>query len=107
MVVMWYFAMKFFAPKKPSEPFVPIFNLFQTGEPLIYMHTLYEYSRQMYRLQKNVQWNSMHHDRFTRYHESLLCISSFNDYTKGRGTTFLVLGHGMQTNHSWHNLGLP
>ncbi|KAJ0978190.1 hypothetical protein J5N97_013664 [Dioscorea zingiberensis] len=34
-------------------------------------------------------------------------ISSFNDYTEGRGTTFLVLGHGMQTNHSWHNLGLP
>ncbi|KAJ0977242.1 hypothetical protein J5N97_012716 [Dioscorea zingiberensis] len=34
MAVMWYFAMKFFSPKKPSEPSVPISNLFQKGEPL-------------------------------------------------------------------------
>ncbi|KAG1331225.1 cleft lip and palate transmembrane protein 1 [Cocos nucifera] len=34
MAVFWYFAMKFFAPKKPSEPSHLISNLFQKGEPL-------------------------------------------------------------------------
>ncbi|XP_020253046.1 cleft lip and palate transmembrane protein 1 homolog isoform X1 [Asparagus officinalis] len=34
MAVMWYFAMKFFSPKKPSEPSQLINNLFQRGEPL-------------------------------------------------------------------------
>ncbi|KAH7681429.1 Cleft lip and palate transmembrane 1 protein [Dioscorea alata] len=34
MAVIWYFAMKFFAPKKPSEPSIPISNLFQKGELL-------------------------------------------------------------------------
>ncbi|KAJ0960814.1 hypothetical protein J5N97_001315 [Dioscorea zingiberensis] len=38
MAVMWYFAMKFFSPKKPSEPSVPISNLFQKGEPLAVKH---------------------------------------------------------------------
>lgn len=35
MAVIWYFAMKFFAPKKPSEPSIPISNLFQKGELLV------------------------------------------------------------------------
>eukprot|EP00262_Sarcandra_glabra_P020094 TRINITY_DN7897_c0_g1_i1.p1 TRINITY_DN7897_c0_g1~~TRINITY_DN7897_c0_g1_i1.p1 ORF type:complete len:590 (-),score=95.29 TRINITY_DN7897_c0_g1_i1:365-2134(-) len=35
MAVFWYFAMKFFSPKKPSsEPSHLISNLFQKGEPL-------------------------------------------------------------------------
>ncbi|XP_008786461.2 cleft lip and palate transmembrane protein 1 homolog [Phoenix dactylifera] len=34
MAVFWYFAMKFFSPKKPSEPSHVISNLFQKGEPL-------------------------------------------------------------------------
>ncbi|KAJ6809282.1 cleft lip and palate transmembrane protein 1-like protein isoform X1 [Iris pallida] len=36
MAVFWYFAMKFFSPKKPatSEPSVLISNMFQKGEPL-------------------------------------------------------------------------
>ncbi|KAM0940210.1 hypothetical protein DsansV1_C19g0161481 [Dioscorea sansibarensis] len=37
MAVIWYFAMKFFAPKKPSEPSIPISNLFQKGELLIWV----------------------------------------------------------------------
>lgn len=34
MAVMWYFAMKFFAPKKTTEPSQLISNLFQKGETL-------------------------------------------------------------------------
>lgn len=35
MAVMWYFAMKFFSPKKPSEPSTLINNIFHKGEPLV------------------------------------------------------------------------
>ncbi|XP_048327517.1 uncharacterized protein LOC107415755 [Ziziphus jujuba] len=34
VAVFWYFASKFFSPKKPSEPSLLISNLFQKGEPL-------------------------------------------------------------------------
>ncbi|XP_078434033.1 transmembrane CLPTM1 family protein [Wolffia australiana] len=34
MAVFWYFAMKFFAPKKPVEPSQLISNLFQKGDSL-------------------------------------------------------------------------
>ncbi|KAK1287779.1 hypothetical protein QJS10_CPB19g00206 [Acorus calamus] len=34
MAVFWYFAMKFFAPKKTAEPSIPISNLFHRAEPL-------------------------------------------------------------------------
>ncbi|XP_042470318.1 cleft lip and palate transmembrane protein 1 homolog isoform X1 [Zingiber officinale] len=34
MAVFWYFAMKFFSPKKPVEPSILISNLFHKGEPL-------------------------------------------------------------------------
>ncbi|KAI4336431.1 hypothetical protein L6164_014960 [Bauhinia variegata] len=34
MAVFWYFASKFFSPKKPTEPSATITNLFQKGEPL-------------------------------------------------------------------------
>nr|CAD1836923.1 unnamed protein product [Ananas comosus var. bracteatus] len=34
MAVFWYFASKFFSPKRPSEPSVLISNLFQKGETL-------------------------------------------------------------------------
>ncbi|PKU70824.1 cleft lip and palate transmembrane protein 1 homolog [Dendrobium catenatum] len=34
MAVMWYFAMKFFSPKKPADPSQLMSNLFQKGEPL-------------------------------------------------------------------------
>ncbi|KAL5982826.1 hypothetical protein ACLOJK_016903 [Asimina triloba] len=35
MAVFWYFAMKFFSPKKPSDPSQLISNAFQKGEPLV------------------------------------------------------------------------
>lgn len=35
MAVFWYFAMKFFSPKKPVEPSQLISNLFQKGEHLV------------------------------------------------------------------------
>lgn len=34
IAVFWYFASKFFSPKKPSDPSNLISNLFQKGEPL-------------------------------------------------------------------------
>ncbi|KAF7840199.1 cleft lip and palate transmembrane protein 1-like protein [Senna tora] len=34
MAVFWYFASKFFSPKKPTEPTALMSNLFQKGEPL-------------------------------------------------------------------------
>ncbi|KAK9291555.1 hypothetical protein L1049_019503 [Liquidambar formosana] len=34
IAVFWYFASKFFSPKKPTEPSLQISNLFQKGEPL-------------------------------------------------------------------------
>ncbi|PKA57155.1 hypothetical protein AXF42_Ash002459 [Apostasia shenzhenica] len=34
MAVFWYFAMKFFSPKKPTDPSQLMSNLFQKGEPL-------------------------------------------------------------------------
>ncbi|XP_047177560.1 cleft lip and palate transmembrane protein 1 homolog isoform X2 [Vigna umbellata] len=34
MVVFWYFASKFFSPKKPTEPSALISNLFQKAQPL-------------------------------------------------------------------------
>lgn len=34
MAVFWYFASKFFSPKKPSEPSLQISNLFDKGESL-------------------------------------------------------------------------
>lgn len=34
IAVFWYFASKFFAPKRPSDPSLLISNLFQKGEPL-------------------------------------------------------------------------
>ncbi|CAL9120026.1 unnamed protein product [Musa textilis] len=34
MAVLWYFAMKFFGPKKPAEPSQLMSNLFHKGEPL-------------------------------------------------------------------------
>lgn len=36
MAVFWYFASKFFSPKKPVEPSALMSNLFQKGEPLVY-----------------------------------------------------------------------
>ena len=35
MVVFWYFASKFFSPKKPTEPSALISNLFQKAQPLV------------------------------------------------------------------------
>ena len=35
MAVFWYFAMKFFSPKKPVEPSQLISNLFQKGDNLV------------------------------------------------------------------------
>ncbi|RRT55728.1 hypothetical protein B296_00039586 [Ensete ventricosum] len=35
MAVFWYFAMKFFGPKKPAEPSQLMSNLFHKGEPLV------------------------------------------------------------------------
>lgn len=35
MAVLWYFAMKFFSPKKPVEPSLLMSNLFHKGEPLV------------------------------------------------------------------------
>lgn len=35
IAVFWYFASKFFAPKKPSDPAILMSNLFQKGEPLV------------------------------------------------------------------------
>ncbi|XP_054806037.1 uncharacterized protein LOC129308731 [Prosopis cineraria] len=34
MAVFWYFASKFFSPKRPTEPTALMSNLFQKGEPL-------------------------------------------------------------------------
>ncbi|XP_028770920.1 cleft lip and palate transmembrane protein 1 homolog [Neltuma alba] len=34
MAVFWYFASKFFSPKRPTEPAALMSNLFQRGEPL-------------------------------------------------------------------------
>ncbi|KAL4376095.1 hypothetical protein GQ457_02G010340 [Hibiscus cannabinus] len=34
IAVFWYFASKFFSPKKPAEPSAQINNLFQKGEPM-------------------------------------------------------------------------
>ncbi|GMI68540.1 hypothetical protein like AT5G08500 [Hibiscus trionum] len=34
IAVFWYFASKFFSPKKPAEPSTLINNLFQKGEPI-------------------------------------------------------------------------
>ncbi|RWW53437.1 hypothetical protein BHE74_00040077 [Ensete ventricosum] len=35
MAVFWYFAMKFFGPKKAAEPSQLMSNLFHKGEPLV------------------------------------------------------------------------
>lgn len=35
MAVFWYFASKFFSPKKPTEPSALISNLFQKAQPLV------------------------------------------------------------------------
>lgn len=35
IAVFWYFASKFFAPKKPSDPAILMSNHFQKGEPLV------------------------------------------------------------------------
>lgn len=35
MVVFWYFASKFFSPKKPADPSILMSNLFQKGESLV------------------------------------------------------------------------
>ncbi|RWW31542.1 hypothetical protein GW17_00003821 [Ensete ventricosum] len=35
MAVFWYFAMKFFGPKKPAEPSQLMSTLFHKGEPLV------------------------------------------------------------------------
>lgn len=35
IAVFWYFASKFFSPKKPVDPSNLISNLFQKGEPLV------------------------------------------------------------------------
>lgn len=40
IAVFWYFASKFFSPKKTSEPAILISNLFQKGEPLVRPQTL-------------------------------------------------------------------
>ncbi|KAA8531264.1 hypothetical protein F0562_005977 [Nyssa sinensis] len=34
IAVFWYFASKFFSPRKPTDPSLQISNLFNTGEPL-------------------------------------------------------------------------
>ncbi|KAG0486990.1 hypothetical protein HPP92_009085 [Vanilla planifolia] len=38
MAVLWYFAMKFFSPKKPTDPSQLMSNLFHKGEPLALKH---------------------------------------------------------------------
>lgn len=35
IAVFWYFASKFFSPKKPTEPSALISNLFHKGQPLV------------------------------------------------------------------------
>ena len=43
MAVFWYFASKFFSPKRPTEPSAVMSNLFLKGEPLVnslLMHTI-------------------------------------------------------------------
>lgn len=40
MAVFWYFAMKFFGPKKPAEPSQLMSNLFHKGEPLVRLFPL-------------------------------------------------------------------
>lgn len=35
IAVFWYFASKFFSPKKPSDPTQLSTNLFQKAEPLV------------------------------------------------------------------------
>ncbi|XP_058097550.1 uncharacterized protein LOC131242735 [Magnolia sinica] len=45
MAVFWYFAMKFFSPKKPSDPSQLISNIFQKGEPLDMWLYISEYEK--------------------------------------------------------------
>ncbi|KAG7033474.1 Cleft lip and palate transmembrane protein 1 [Cucurbita argyrosperma subsp. argyrosperma] len=45
IAVFWYFASKFFAPKKPSDPAILMSNLFQKGEPLDMWVYLSEHER--------------------------------------------------------------
>ncbi|KAL0545276.1 hypothetical protein IC582_020426 [Cucumis melo] len=45
IAVFWYFASKFFAPKKPSDPAILMSNLFQKGEPLDMWLYLSEHER--------------------------------------------------------------
>lgn len=35
IAVFWYFASKFFSPKKPSDPALLMSNIFQKGENLV------------------------------------------------------------------------
>jgi hypothetical protein len=40
MAVFWYFAAKFFGPKRPpAEPGMLMSNLFQKGEPMVRTHS--------------------------------------------------------------------
>lgn len=46
MAVFWYFAMKFFSPKKPAvsnEPAVLLSNTFGKGEPMVKILFLFQY----------------------------------------------------------------
>ncbi|XP_022149371.1 cleft lip and palate transmembrane protein 1 homolog [Momordica charantia] len=45
IAVFWYFASKFFSPKKPSDPAILMSNLFQKGEPLDMWLYLSEHER--------------------------------------------------------------
>lgn len=44
IAVFWYFASKFFSPKKTTEPSVLISNLFQKAEPLVPQRSLSLYA---------------------------------------------------------------
>lgn len=44
VAVFWYFASKFFGPKKPADPSVLMSNLFQKGEPLVSKSSLFSSS---------------------------------------------------------------
>ncbi|KAG0485139.1 hypothetical protein HPP92_009218 [Vanilla planifolia] len=60
MAVLWYFAMKFFSPKKPTDPSQLMSNLFHKGEPL----DMWLY------LSEQQKFNDFGNDRALVWHES-------------------------------------
>ncbi|KAJ3675504.1 hypothetical protein LUZ60_004546 [Juncus effusus] len=93
MAVFWYFAMKFFSPKKPSnpnEPVVLLSNMFQKGEPL----DMWLY------LTENEKFNEFSNEEALYWHETNIPYATWSPAsTRTRSLTYYP-SEGLKNNGS-------